>query len=560
MTDVTRTPRTVSFREEGYLLYGIAPADTSLIVAPVYKYITGVRTKSGLSSTAGFGVIIEGNKVERFSFGGSSVDADKNTTLSSIRRGLPQTGTVSNSTDLTAGTGLQFSRGAKVIISDDPWFFRMAAYQDLQNTFTDDQTFQGAVVVNSTTKTLQPPQMTTTQRDALVSPRGIIENTTTGTFQQYIGGSWNDIGNTGTLDASTTVAGKAEEATLAEVSAGTAAGGTGARLFINPSLVKKDSAGAAEGNIVALGANAKIATSLIGGILTPTVKSADYTAAAGDLVVCSPISTAYTVTLPASPSAGDLTGLVLDSGFNIAYDAVGHSSAPTSNSLTFSHTCTGSNRALFVAVWTNVNNTDKITGVTYNGVAMTRVSTATVSTTRAYLYALANPASGAHNIVISASDSLSDIYASSASYTGVNQTTPYNADATNTTAGATSLGVAVTTTIDQSWVLIMGGGAMTATSITNGTIRYANSPPIGDTNGAVTPAGAKTLTLNWTGSTAAEAISCAIVPMAAVTLNPNGKSINGSSSNRTFAVNGDCYILQYNGTQWNIVSYVHNAP
>lgn len=48
----------------------------------------------------------------------------------------------------------------------------------------------------------------------------------------------DDLAIAGSPDASTTVKGIAEEATQAEVDAGTAAGGTSARLFVNPSTVR----------------------------------------------------------------------------------------------------------------------------------------------------------------------------------------------------------------------------------------------------------------------------------------------------------------------------------
>lgn len=78
--------------------------------------------------------------------------------------------------------------------------------------------------------------LTTAQRDALTPQAGdAIFNTTTSQEETYNGTSW--VAPTGTSDASTTVKGVSEEATEAEVVAGTAAGGTGARLFVNPSSI-----------------------------------------------------------------------------------------------------------------------------------------------------------------------------------------------------------------------------------------------------------------------------------------------------------------------------------
>jgi len=105
------------------------------------------------------------------------------------------------------------------------------------NTLQDTTTFEEEVDFSGTTiGGLRVNNLTTTQRDALTPANGmVIYNTTTSALNQYVGGAWTVIGDTGTVNASTTVAGKVEEATAAEVAAGTAAGATGARLFINPS-------------------------------------------------------------------------------------------------------------------------------------------------------------------------------------------------------------------------------------------------------------------------------------------------------------------------------------
>jgi hypothetical protein len=113
----------------------------------------------------------------------------------------------------------------------------------------------------------------------------------------------------------------------------------------------------------------------------------------------------------------------------IAFDAssVGHQDF--GGTMTISHTCTGSNLVL-VAMAANTSSSDKVSGVTYNGVAMTRVRAelGLVSATP-YVYILANPATGTHDIVwtfTSADQTFSGI---NASFTGVDQTTPTDHDA-----------------------------------------------------------------------------------------------------------------------------------
>jgi len=110
----------------------------------------------------------------------------------------------------------------------------------------------------------------------------------------------------------------------------------------------------------------------------------------------------------------------------IAFDATGPTTAYTggATSLTFSHTTgSGSNRILLVGFLSNgTNGGDAFTGVTYNGVAMTRLLRSQHGTDGygCYVYGLLAPATGANDVVISASSS-QVIYACSSSYTGVSQ-------------------------------------------------------------------------------------------------------------------------------------------
>lgn len=123
---------------------------------------------------------------------------------------------------------------SKVIITDtyQTWediktAVNSKASTDSSNIRTAEQTFNWE---------WYPPEYTTTQRDAITWNRdgAIISNTTTGTNQQRTGWAWVDIGDTGTSNASDTVAGKVEMATLAEVDAGTSTWWTGARLAVWP--------------------------------------------------------------------------------------------------------------------------------------------------------------------------------------------------------------------------------------------------------------------------------------------------------------------------------------
>lgn len=182
----------------------------------------------------------------------------------------------------------------------------------------------------------------------------------------------------------------------------------------------------------------------------------------------------------------------------IVRDAVSSGSNGGSGStLTIAHTCTGSNLLLVTYVGCNTAS-DIITGVTYNGVAMTRATGQFIgaNSISSYLYYLINPATGTHNVVISNSSSVG-VQGGNTSYTGVLQTGQPDATSTASTATtATSIANAVTTVADNS--IHMAGvytSAAVPTSVTNGTFTagslLAESNPL-----AITPAGSQTMTFN----------------------------------------------------------------
>lgn len=135
-------------------------------------------------------------------------------------------------------------------------------------------------------------------------------------------------------------------------------------------------------------------------------------------------------------------------------------------SLTWSHTCSGSDRVLVVFTEDTTGN-DRVTGVTYNGVAMTQVQKA-VNTNNSYLYTyvLFAPATGANNVVVSTSTS-TNLCGGSVSYTGSANT--LDANSTETKNSTTNPSWSLTTVSDNSWVVMatnQTGGPSTAGSNT----------------------------------------------------------------------------------------------
>lgn len=160
-------------------------------------------------------------------------------------------------------TAKSHAAGAKVMITDTwiTWADISTAVNSKLNS--SGGTITGPVDFSGATTTFELPNLTTAQRNALVSPaNGMkIYNTTVGEFQGYSAGSWiTEASGSTQPNASETVAGKVEQATLAEQGSQTEFGGTGAPLFMNPKNTAKTSSGAGDENkIVLAGVNGKIA-------------------------------------------------------------------------------------------------------------------------------------------------------------------------------------------------------------------------------------------------------------------------------------------------------------
>lgn len=204
----------------------------------------------------------------------------------------------------------------------------------------------------------------------------------------------------------------------------------------------------------------------------------------------------------------------------IAFDAATDlGSTLSGDTLTTAHTCTGTDRILFVGT-VGKAGTDTISGVTYNGVAMTKIATAQVATRRySTLWYLINPASGSNNVVISSSET-NVIEGLAASYTGAKQSGQPDAQNTNTAVSSSSIAVSVTSVADNCWHMMFVGntsggstssaGSGTTQRVTGSTFFVGNA--MLDSNGPKTPAGSYTLNNNQTDGTselAAVAVSFA---------------------------------------------------
>jgi hypothetical protein len=182
----------------------------------------------------------------------------------------------------------------------------------------------------------------------------------------------------------------------------------------------------------------------------------------------------------------------------IARDTVTNITTGTSP-ISFSHTCSGSQRVLLVIVVSDGG--DHCTGVTYNSVSMTQLVKKQEShySGFVYLYGLFNPASGSNTVSITLS--VGSGYGGSVSYTGCRG---YGfPDATDSD---TSNSKAIVTTQDNCVVVMAGVSDSTNTNTTNmNKLSWNNGVILGESaTFPITPAGSYTMDFNISGGTSGQ--------------------------------------------------------
>jgi hypothetical protein len=215
----------------------------------------------------------------------------------------------------------------------------------------------------------------------------------------------------------------------------------------------------------------------------------------------------------------------------VTYDTGTDGGNASATSLTYSHTVTGSDVILFVGV-TGDYTSDGVTGVTYNGVAMTLLDKNNGLSNLArwtYLWVLMAPATGAHNVVVSASGS-QFIASLAVSYTGTKQTGQPDAHVFDRTAGGT-LTSNITTVADNSLIIAYlhddGGNGNPGSGATK---RVEDAAFNGlnvfiEKNAATTPAGATSI--DWTSAGVANAALASIAPAVAAGATPSALALLG---------------------------------
>lgn len=175
--------------------------------------------------------------------------------------------------------------------------------------------------------------------------------------------------------------------------------------------------------------------------------------------------------------------------FAIAFDAASSADlGTTGTSLTFSHTCTGSNLTLTCgsAIGNSTSSGNGTSSITYNSVGLTSAASVGLNNDNRFndsLWYLANPAIGANNVVITSLLSSSTITGGAISLSGT-AVSPAGNTATNFGNSSTP-SVSITTGTANSWVvnaIVLNNtvaGANPSATGTNQTSRYQQTEAAG---------------------------------------------------------------------------------
>ena len=188
--------------------------------------------------------------------------------------------------------------------------------------------------------------------------------------------------------------------------------------------------------------------------------------------------------------------------YAIVFDAAPVSGATgAAATATFSHTCTGTDGLLFA--FGEINDQTKTVTATYAAVSMTKTSNSPFDAftgERHYTFFLAGPATGANDIVYTASSGTPSWGFFAGSYSGCSQTGIPDATTTNSSASTTGLTTSLASNADNCWhMLSVRSNTDLIAAGTGATKRTAGvdiSQGIFDSNSAKTPAGSVSLTID----------------------------------------------------------------
>jgi hypothetical protein len=187
---------------------GATAGDTTIVLSS-FKDINGVQLTMANFGQIGYGVLEPNNNTqeEQISFTGLTANTNGTTTLSGVK-------TVLFKSPYTETSGLSKSHpgGTKFIITNSAAYYNKFAIKANTESITGIWTF----ATGATPIIIDQPSS-----DTQVANKYYVDHTAV----------------SGAANASTTVKGIVEEATAAEITAATQAGGTGAELFVNPAYL-----------------------------------------------------------------------------------------------------------------------------------------------------------------------------------------------------------------------------------------------------------------------------------------------------------------------------------
>lgn len=195
----------------------------------------------------------------------------------------------------------------------------------------------------------------------------------------------------------------------------------------------------------------------------------------------------------------------------------GGNNGGSGNSRTWSHTVSsGTDRYLLVGFVGDVSSgADDVSSVTYNGVSMTLIAKqlqgATNGNRWTYVYGLANPATGANNVVVTFSSS-HWILAGSIEYTGVKGIDTYNSQ----TSFVNSLTSTITTGVNNCWTVIYSSSAGANQITGTGSTLRKQAADLWwtwfDNNASISPAGSNSMTTSLSAGSGITHIMISIKP------------------------------------------------
>jgi glucose/arabinose dehydrogenase/chitodextrinase len=200
------------------------------------------------------------------------------------------------------------------------------------------------------------------------------------------------------------------------------------------------------------------------------------------------------------------------------------------SSISWAHTITGagSNVVLIVgAVSRDSTDADRsVVNVTYNGASLTKVREDNEMTNNVYssLWYLVNPPAGANTITVTYGGAVTEAFGMAASFSGVDQTSPVDANAGFTHYGVMTLNQAITTFANDAWIVDVqyAGADGSATPTSGQTALTSQAIAVGRSNdralmtakGPISPAGAANTSYSYSESSQVALSIVALKPAA----------------------------------------------